>query len=72
VWDHLTQCSCFIKALKESDSSLLEDLNGLSEQDKAATKNAILSDREMRDMIVDCSSKEDSVAKTVGLQTSDC
>lgn len=72
VFNNLISCSCFVFALKESDSSIQDDLNSLSPEDAALTENAVLSDREMRDLMMSCIAKDDGVAKTIGVQTGTC
>lgn len=72
VFSNLLACSCFVAALKESDSSILDSLNNLSAEDAALTVNAALSDREMRDTLISCSGKDDGIAKMVGVQTGTC
>lgn len=72
VFTNLLACNCFISALKESDSSILDSLNNLSAEDTALTENAVLSDREMRDLLISCSGKDDGIAKLVGVQTGTC
>lgn len=72
VFNSLISCSCFVTALKDSDPSILDNLNSLSAEDAALTANQILTDREMRDLLIMCSGNDDAIAKTVGVNTGTC
>jgi len=72
LWNNLISCRCFLDKLKESDVSILEDLQPLSSEMKALTQDSVMSDDDTRLMLIECMDKSESIAKTVGIESSEC
>jgi len=72
LWNNLILSKIFQDALKESDTSILDDLTSLTNEEEALTQDSVMSDGDMRQMLISCMDKMEPIVKTVGIESSEC